>query len=252
MKPLIVANWKCNPTITKDAEKLFDSVNKGVKGIKNAEVVICPPFIYLKELSSLKRSLTPYFKTGAQNCFWENKGAYTGEISPLMLKDLGCQYVIIGHSERRKYFQETDEIVNKKIKAVLGSGLNIILCIGETEEEREQEKTEQVLHQEIVAGLNEVPVSKISQLSIAYEPIWAIGTSNACDVEEAQKTGLLIRKIISKTYNLSVSKKMRILYGGSANSRNAKSYLKEAGFQGLLVGGASLDPKEFLKIIKGA
>jgi triosephosphate isomerase len=241
MKNLIVANWKMNPVKLKEAEKLFDSINRGVKGIKNTEVVICPPFIYLPLLKGIK--------TGAQDCFWENKGAYTGEISPTMLKNLACQYVIIGHSERRKYFQETDETVNKKVKAALESGLNVILCVGETEEEREQDKAEQILHQQIVAGLINIPVSRISQLNIAYEPIWAIGTGNACDPEEAQKTGLLIRKIISKTYNLPVSKKMRILYGGSVKSNNAESYLKEAGFQGLLVGGASLDSKEFLKIV---
>ena len=245
MKNLIVANWKMNPVKLKEAEKLFDSINRGVKGIKNTEVVICPPFIYLSGLGSKIR-------LGAQNCFWENKGAYTGEISPSMLKDLGCQYVIIGHSERRKYFQETDEMINKKIKAVLNSDLSVILCVGETEEEREQDKTEQILHQQIVTGLINIPLAKTSQLVIAYEPIWAIGTGNACDSEEAQKTGLLIRKIVSKTYNFAVSKKMRILYGGSVKSNNAASYLKEAGFQGLLVGGASLDPKEFLKIITQA
>lgn len=236
MKHLIVANWKMNPDTYEEAEKLFNSVKK-------TGAVICPPFIYL-------RSLAPYAGLGAQDCFWENKGAYTGEVSVAMLKDLGCHYVIIGHSERRQYFQETNEMVNKKLKAVLAAGLNSIVCIGETEQEREQEKTEQVLHQEIVAGLNGIPVSKISKIIIAYEPIWAIGTGNPCDVEEAQKMGLLIRKIIAKISNLSVSKKIRILYGGSVNSKNSQGYLTEAGFQGLLVGGASLDPKEFLKITK--
>jgi triosephosphate isomerase len=223
-KPLIIANWKMNPVKTRDAEKLFDSFKKRIKGNKNTEVVICPPFVFMPLLKGIV--------FGAQDCFWENKGAYTGEISPLMLKDLGCKYVI------------------KKIKAALESGLNVILCVGETEEEREQDKTEQILHQEIVAGLKGIAVSKTAQITIAYEPIWAIGTGNACDPEEAQKTGLLIRKIVSKTYNLAVSKKIKILYGGSVNSKNSESYLKEAGFQGLLVGGASLDPKEFLKIIK--
>ena len=243
MKNLIVANWKMNPIKAKEAEKLFNSISRGIKNNKKAEIVVCPPFVYLSGLSS-------GVQLGAQDCFWENKGAYTGEISPSMLKDLGVQYVIVGHSERRKYFQETDQMINKKVKAVLELGLSVILCIGETEEEKEEYKAEQILHQEIVEGLNGVPISKISQLSIAYEPIWAIGTGNACDPEEAQKTDLLIRKIISKTYNLTVSKKIRILYGGSVNSGNAESYLKEAGFQGLLVGGASLDTKEFIDLIE--
>jgi len=241
-KPLIIANWKCNPTTTKEAENLFSSIKKGIKNIKNAEVVICPPFIYLSKLEGLI--------LGAQNCFWQDKGAYTGEISPLMLKNLGCDYIIIGHSERRRHFQETDEMINKKLKTVLLSNLSAIFCVGETQEEREGDKTEQILHQEIVSGLSGVPLSKISNLIIAYEPVWAIGTGNACDVEEAQKMALVIRKIISKIYNLNISKKIRILYGGSANSKNSQIYLNEGGFQGLLVGGASLDPKEFIDLVR--
>lgn len=242
MKPIIVANWKCNPVTVKEAEKLFSSLKKGVKELKGAEVVICPPFIYLPKLEGLI--------LGAQNCFWQDKGAYTGEISGAMLKNLGCKYVIIGHSERRKHFKETDEMINKKLKAVLLSGLNAIFCVGETQEEREEDKTEQILHQEIISGLNGVPLSRISNLIIAYEPIWAIGTGNACDVEEAQKMALVIRKIVSKIYNLNVSKKIRILYGGSVNSKNGRTYLNEGGFQGLLVGGSSLDPKEFIDLVE--
>jgi len=241
-KPLIIANWKCNPTTAKEAENLFSSIKKGIKNIKNAEVVICPPFIYLSKLEGLI--------LGAQNCFWQDKGAYTGEISPLMLKNLGCDYIIIGHSERRRHFQETDEMINKKLKTVLLSNLSAIFCVGETQEEREGDKTEQILHQEIVSGLNGVPLSKVPNLIIAYEPVWAIGTGNACDVEEAQKMALVIRKIISKIYNLNISKKIRILYGGSVNSKNSQIYLNEGGFQGLLVGGASLDPKEFIDLVR--
>jgi len=241
-KPIIVANWKCNPVTTKEAEKLFVSVKKSVKNIKQAEVVVCPPFIFLSKLKGLT--------LGAQNCFWQDRGAYTGEISGAMLKNLGCNYIIIGHSERRKHFQETEEMINKKLKAVLLSDLNAIFCVGETQEEREEDKTEQILHQQIVSGLNGVPFSKISNLIIAYEPVWAIGTGNACDVEEAQKMALVIRKIISKIYNLGISKKIRILYGGSVNSKNGQSYLDEGGFQGLLVGGASLDSKEFIDLVR--
>jgi len=239
MKPLIVANWKCNPITQSGAKELFNSISKGIKDIENAETVICPPFVYLPLLKGLT--------LGAQDCFWEEKGAYTGEVSVAMLKDLGCQYVIVGHSERRKLFDETDEIVNKKVKAVLEAGLVPIVCIGETEEEREMDKAEEVLEKEIKDGLHDIDVSKIV---IAYEPIWAIGTGNPCDIEEAQKMGLLIRKIIVKISNPSISKRIRILYGGSVNSKNGEGYLKEAGFQGLLVGGASLSAQEFAKIVR--
>lgn len=232
VKPLIVANWKMNPPSQAEAKNLFDSVKRGIKNIKKAEVVICPPFIFL-----------PILKTeGAQDMFWEQKGAYTGEISPSMLKDFECKYVIIGHSERRKYFGETDEMINKKLKAALREKINPILCIGETKEEREQGMTESVLKRQLACGLEDISKTRFPQIVFAYEPIWAIGTGKACDVEEAQKMGLLIRKIISKN--------ARVLYGGSVNSKNAGGYIKEAGLQGLLVGGASLDAKEFIKIIK--
>ncbi len=228
MKKIIVANWKCNPVTRSEAEELFDSVSKGVKDME-VETVICPPFVFLGLGSGI---------LGAQDSFYEEKGAYTGEVSVTMLKELGCQYVIVGHSERRKYFNETDELVNKKIKAILGAGLTPIVCIGETEEERENNKTEEILEKEIKDGLEGVNLSKII---IAYEPIWAIGTGNACDVEEAQR----MREVIQKM----TSKEIRILYGGSANASNAKGYL-DAGFDGLLVGGASLKASEFIKIVE--
>ncbi len=238
MDPLIVANWKLNPITSKEAEELFNSVKHGVKDIENIETVICPPFIYLPLLKGLT--------LGAQDCYWEEKGAYTGEVSVAMLKEMRCKYIIIGHSERRKYFNETDEIVNRKVKTTLEAGLIPIVCIGETEGEREMDKTESVLEKEIKEGLNGVDFSKVV---IAYEPIWAIGTGNPCDVEEAKEMNLLIRRIISKLYDSAASKKIRILYGGSVKANNAEEYLKQAEFNGLIVGGASLDPKEFVKIV---
>jgi len=180
MKPLIVANWKMNPVTMKEAEELFNSVSEGVKNIENVDVVICPPFVFLQTTNYKLQTI----KLGAQDCYWEEKGAYTGEVSVAMLKEIGCKYVIIGHSERRKYFNETDEMVNKKVKTTLEAGLIPILCVGETEGEREMDKTEEVLEKEIKDGLNGVDVSRII---IAYEPIWAIGTGNPCNVEEAQK-----------------------------------------------------------------
>jgi len=247
MKPLIVANWKMNPQRLALANQLFNSVKKGLRKIKNVEVVICPPFVYLA--TNKKRQATR-IKLGAQNCFFKEKGAFTGEISPVMLKDLGCNYVIVGHSVRRRYFGESDEMINEKVKATLAAKLNPIFCIGEIEEERKQDKTKDVLKYQIQQGLKGISRKKIKNLIIAYEPVWAIGTGNSCKIEEAQKMGLLIRKIIAKKYSFSIAKKVKILYGGSVNSQNAKFYIAEANFHGLLIGGASLKAKEFIKIVK--
>ena len=232
MKPLIVANWKMNPQTLAEAKQLFNSIAKGVKNIKKAEVVICPPFVYLSSLLKPKTyTLNP--KMGGQDCFWEEKGAFTGEVSPLMLKNLGCKYVIVGHSERRRYFKETDEMINKKVKAVLKNGLRPILCI---------EKISQ-----IKKGVKGVSKKELRHLIFAYEPVWAIGTGKACGIPEAKKVNRSIRKILM---DLNSSISLYVLYGGSINSQNARDFIKKAKFQGLLVGGASLDPKEFIEIVK--
>jgi len=242
-KSLIVANWKMNPATLKESKRLFNSVKEGIKNVKNTEVVICPPFIYLPVLKSEAKGPSFAISFGGQSCFWEEKGAFTGEVSPTMLKGLGCQYVILGHSERRKYFQETDEMINKKIKAALKAKLKPILCIGETESEKKSGKTLYILKKQLTSAFKNTPKSLIlnSKFSIAYEPIWAIGTGNFCDPLKAKKILLFLRKTI---------KKNPILYGGSVNSQNARDYIKVSGFQGLLVGGASLDAKEFIKIVK--
>jgi len=242
MKPLIVANWKMNPQTLREAKQLFSSVKRGMINFKKAEVIICPPLIYLPSFSS--------FNLGAQNCFWEQRGAFTGEVSPLMLKGAGCQYVIVGHSERRRYFGETDDIINRKLQAVLTINLTPILCVGETKKDREQGGAEEVIKNQIISDLEGISKARFSKVVIAYEPVWAIGTGNPCDVDEAQKMGLVIRKIISQFYNQALSRKIRILYGGSVDSKNAAGYIKEANFQGLLVGGASLRAKEFIDLIK--
>lgn len=238
MKPLIVANWKMNPSTLKGARLLFNSVKSGLKNIKNTEVVICPPFLYLPFLLKTKTdNLKP--KLGAQDCFWEEKGAYTGEVSPKMLKNLGIEYVIIGHSERRA-LGETDEMINKKIKAAISAKLKSILCIGETAAERKNSKTFKVLKEQLKRDLSHLPTQSLNNLSIAYEPIWAIGTGNFCEPAKAKEVLFFLRKI---------RKANPILYGGSVNSQNARDYIK-VGFQGLLVGGASLDAEEFVKLIK--
>jgi len=240
MKPLIVANWKCNPISKKEAEAIFASIKK----IKGAETVICPPFVYLP----LFRGLT----LGAQNCFWEKKRAYTGEISALMLKNMGIEYVILGHSERRKYFKETDQDINKKVKSALSAGLKVVLCVGETEQERNSGKKTEIIKNQLIKALKDVSKTAMTNITIAYEPVWAIGTGNNCSVDETITSVLFIRQTISNLYDRTIADKTRILYGGSVKGDNSGPYIKEARANGLLVGGASLKAEEFIKIIKSA
>lgn len=246
MKPLIVGNWKMNPLNQKAANQLFNSLKRGLKNVRKIEVVICPPFPYL----SIINNQLSFIKLGAQNCFWQQKGAFTGEISPQMLKDLRVSYVILGHSERRQIMKETDEMVNKKIKEVLKLNLWPIVCVGETARERKKGETFQVLKKEIKEGFKGIAKSQMSKVVIAYEPIWAIGTGNPCSADDALTAILFIRKVISQIFGITIAKKIKILYGGSVNSKNARDYLGEDGIDGLLVGGASLNPKEFLKIVR--
>ncbi len=231
-------------------------------GVKSSDIVFCPPFIYLDRLcvSAFAKGFGG-LAFGSQDCFWEEKGAFTGEISAPMLKNLGVKYVIVGHSERRRYFGETDETVNKKLKAVIKADLKPILCIGETDKERKKGITNQVIQRQLVKGLKDIQNFSIVQrgyqrgsaemaLAIAYEPVWAIGTGNPCKVEDASRAFVFIKNVLAKIYNRKIADDIRILYGGSVNSQNAAGYIKKAKMHGLLVGGASLDPKEFVKIIK--
>lgn len=247
MKKLIVANWKMNPTSFKEARNLLLGIKK-LKNEKIAEVVICPPFVFIRELKSLGAGL----KIGAQNCFFEEKGAFTGEVSLLMLKEAGVEYIISGHSERRKYFGETDELINKKVKALLKNGLKPILCVGETEKERKMGVAKEVIKRQLFKGLEKIDDWKlrIKNLSVAYEPVWAIGTGNPCLPKDAKEIFIFIKKLLEEKFGKETAKKIRIIYGGSVNGENAKGYIKESGMQGLLVGGASLDQKEFIKIVK--
>jgi triosephosphate isomerase len=231
MKPIIVANWKMNPATLTEARQLFNSLAREIKNIKNADIVICPPFSYLAALKSEKNDL----HLGAQDCYWEEKGAFTGAISAAMLASLGCRYVILGHSERRRYFNETDEMINKKIAAALNKDLKPILCIGETDTERKAGQTFDILEKQLKKNLPE-----INNVIIAYEPVWAIGTGNCCETEKAKEVQQFLWKFIKNT---------PILYGGSVNSQNSGDYIDKSGFNGLLVGGASLDSSEFMKII---
>jgi triosephosphate isomerase len=232
MKNLIVANWKMNPASQKEAEIIFEGIKNGV-GQANAEVVICPPSVFLSQLKGLA--------LGAQNMHFEEKGAFTGEISALMLKDLGAEYVIIGHSERRHIFGETDEIINKKIKTAIGADLEQIFCVGETAEERDAGRQEEVVERQLKEGLKDI--ADVNGIVIAYEPVWAIGTGKNCGTEDAKKM---------KDFIASIVPEARIIYGGSVKAENSAGYLRESGYNGLLVGGSSLKPDEFVKIIKSA
>jgi len=242
--PVIAGNWKMNTTVS-EAVELVNEMCQGLDQIDNVDKVICPPFISLATVRELIKGSS--IKLGAQNIHFEEKGAYTGEISPLMLADL-CEFVIIGHSERRQYFNETGEITNKKIRAALKVKLKPILCVGEKLEEKEVGQTEEIITRELssaLAGLDDV-----NGLLIAYEPIWAIGTGKAATGEQANETISLIRRNVAKLCSKKVAQDMRILYGGSVTDANTAEFMKQPEIDGALVGGASLKANQFLSIVK--
>lgn len=228
-----------------EAIELVRSMKHGLDEVTGVEKVICPPFIFLVTISELLKNTS--IKLGAQNMHFEDKGAYTGEISPIMLTGI-CQFVILGHSERRQYFGETDDIVNRKVKKAISYNLDPILCVGESLEDNEARETEQVLTRQIKAGLdNVVPTTR---LVIAYEPIWAIGTGKAATGKEAGHTIAFIRVLLSDMWGKEISQKVRILYGGSVTSSNIADFVSEPEIDGALVGGASLKAQEFVSIVK--
>ncbi len=242
--PMIAGNWKMNTTVH-EATELVKGMRAGLDKIDNIDKVICPPFVSLAKVRELIKGSS--IKLGAQNLYFEEKGAYTGEISPLMLADL-CEYVILGHSERRRYFDETDDIVNQKVQAALKVELKPILCIGETLEEYEAGKTEEVVARQLMASSERIYY--LRGLVIAYEPIWAIGTGRAATGEQANKTVGFIRQIISHQYGKGVAHDVRILYGGSVTADNIAEFVEQAEIDGALVGGASLKADQFLSIVK--
>ena len=242
--PIIAGNWKMNTTLS-EATELVKAMRAGLDQIDNVDKIICPPFISLARVGELIKGSS--LKLGAQNVYFEEKGAYTGEISPLMLADQ-CEFVIIGHSERRQYFNETGEIVNKKIVAALKVGLKPILCIGERLEENEAGRTEEVVTEQLRSSLAEI--AYLNGLVIAYEPVWAIGTGRAATGEQANETIGLIRRNIAKLYDKETAQNMRILYGGSVTAANTAEFINQPEIDGALVGGASLKTSEFLSIVK--
>lgn len=246
----VCGNWKMHGTLT-ETESLLQALLSGLEeSILSVETCVCPPFTSLHSAASMLVSSGLQF--GAQNCHYEAKGAFTGEISPMMLAEAGCSYVILGHSERRTLFGERDATIAKKVRAVLEVGLRPILCIGETLEEREAEKTEQVLRGQLLGSLNGIMIEQMERVTIAYEPVWAIGTGKTATPEQAQNAHRFIRSRLAEMYSDDVAEATRILYGGSVKADNAKELFGQADIDGGLIGGASLDAKSFLAIIRAA
>lgn len=242
--PFIAGNWKMNTTAT-EAERLVLEMLARLDGIEGVEKVLCPPFVSLVAISMMLQDSS--IKLGAQNMYFEAKGAYTGEISPLMLSEL-CEFVILGHSERRWYFGETDEVVNKKVRAALANRLKPILCVGERLEENEAGKTEEVINRQIRAALNGIEPAR--DLVVAYEPVWAIGTGKAASGEQAGVTIQSIRDIVAKLWNKGIAQDLRVLYGGSVTAANIAEFVSHSEIDGALVGGASLKAGEFVDIVE--
>jgi triosephosphate isomerase len=245
--PFIAGNWKMNKTVG-EAIDLIRELKTGLSGVKGVEVAVAPPFTALyavrKELQGSPILLA------AQHLYWEEKGAFTGEVSPPMLKEVGCRYVIIGHSERRQFFGEMDETVNRRIKAALPQGLKVIFCIGETLKEREEGKTFSVIERQVEGGLKGLGHEDMRSVTIAYEPVWAIGTGRTATPDQAEEVHRYIRGKLEKLYSRGISEEIRIQYGGSVTPENVKGLMSQSDIDGALVGGASLKAESFSKIVR--
>ena len=246
-KPLIAGNWKMNKTIGESISYIKE-LKEFVTDVQDKEIVVCPPFTALSAVSAEIRASN--IALGAQDMYWEKEGAFTGAISAEMLKEICIKYVIIGHSERRQHFNETDFTVNSKVKAALATSLMPIVCVGENEEERENNDTKVVVEEQIKNGLMDLSREEFLKLAIAYEPVWAIGTGKNAAPEEADEVHAFIRAMITEMYDEETADSVRILYGGSVNPGNIKEFMAKENIDGALVGGASLDAKKFSDIIK--
>lgn len=248
-KTIIAGNWKMNMTAS-DTKKFADDIKAIMPRAKWCDVVVCVPFVNIP--AALKAFKDLRISVGAQNMFYEKSGAYTGEVSADMLKDLGVKYVIIGHSERRQYFGETDFTVNKKVLAALEAGLHPIICVGESLEQRELGITMELIALQVKSALAGVPAEKLRKCVIAYEPIWAIGTGLTASPQEAEEVCQHIRTVVRKLSSAKTARATSILYGGSMNDKNAENLLAQPDIDGGLIGGASLDPEKFIHIINAA
>jgi len=247
--PFIAGNWKMYKT-SLQAREFIKELKKLMGDTAGVEVAVCPPFTALyavaRELEGSNVAL------GAQNMHWEEEGACTGEISSLMLKEIGCRYVILGHSERRQYFSETDYVVNKKLKAALKSGLTPILCVGEKLEERKAGNTQEIVGGQLQGSLDGLSPGEIAQIVIAYEPVWAIGTGLTASPQDAQQVNGFIRDLLAGKAGRDIADEIRILYGGSVKPENITLLSAQPDINGALVGGASLQPDTFAAIVKGS
>lgn len=245
--PVIAGNWKMYKTVD-EAVAMVEELKTAVSGVTDREIVVCAPFTALSALTSHLGDSN--ISVGAQDMFWEEEGAYTGEIAPRMLTSLGVKYVIIGHSERRQYFGETDETVNKKVKAALKHGLVPIVCVGESLEQREAGQTEALVTRQVKGAFADVVATDTAKVIIAYEPIWAIGTGRTATSEQANDTIKVIRHVIAELYGEEVANAIRIQYGGSVKPGNIKELMEQSDIDGALVGGASLESGSFSQIVR--
>lgn len=245
--PIIIGNWKMNKTVG-EALDLVRGIHYGLRFPGNVDVVVAPPFTALFEASEILKKL--YIAVSGQDLFWEVSGAYTGEVSGAMLKEAGADYVIIGHSERRQYFGETDDNVNKKALAALKNNLIPIVCVGETLTDRENGEVESVIERQLVSALSNLSEDQALKIIIAYEPVWAIGTGKTATPAEAEEVHLFIRKTIARDFGNNTAEAVRIVYGGSVKPSNAREILSMPDIDGALVGGACLNAEDFIGIIK--
>jgi triosephosphate isomerase len=245
----VAGNWKMNNTIEQSVS-LVASLQKETRDIHKVDIMVAPPFTAIKSVYDALSSSS--IQIGAQDVFWEESGAYTGEVSPMMLKDAGCKWALIGHSERRQSFGETDETVNRKMKSALAAGLKAIACVGETLEERDAGKAFDVLDRQVAGAFAGLSKEDMDKIVIAYEPVWAIGTGRTASPEQADEAHAKIRAKVGELYGKKVSEAMRILYGGSMKPSNALELLKCENVDGGLIGGASLKTAEFAAIIRAA
>lgn len=246
-KPIIAGNWKMNKTST-EARELAGRLIPLVSEVRDREIVLAPPFTSIPAVAETVKGTN--MALAAQNLFWEDKGAFTGEISAEMLLDLGCKYVIIGHSERRQFFGETDETVNKKVRQALNKGLLPIVCVGELLKEREAGKANEVIDRQVTGALKGVNAAEMQKLVIAYEPVWAIGTGKTATPEQANEIHSFIRKKVEVLYGRIVADSLRIQYGGSVTPENVSKLMAMPDIDGALVGGASLKPESFAALVK--
>ena len=248
-RKVIAGNWKMNMTPT-EAKELAKGVYEQVKGKKGCDVVVCVPFVDIPAVAQIVKGTI--IKLGAQNVHFEEKGAYTGELSADMLKAVGCEYVIVGHSERRQYFAETDQTVNKRALAALNAGLKVIICVGESLQQREEGVTEELVRMQTKIALRDVTAEQMANVVIAYEPIWAIGTGKTATADQAEEVCGQIRKVIGEVYGEAVAEATTVQYGGSMNAKNCEELLSKKDVDGGLIGGASLKAPDFAVIVNAA